>query len=238
MNIVMLGTGYVGLVSGTCFAEMGNQVICIDKDQRKIDMLTRGKVPIYEPGLDALIQQNVSEERLMFTQPQPEIFAKADIIFICVGTPQSSDGSADLTAVWSAANDIGDSCDGYTVVVTKSTVPVGTTGRVETLIKERLTNRNSNATIGMANNPEFLKEGNAVDDFMSPDRVVVGADTDRVRKIMRQIYSPFFRTENRIIFMSISSSELTKYASNCMLATRISFMNEIANLAEKVGAQC
>ncbi|MBN1292145.1 MAG: UDP-glucose/GDP-mannose dehydrogenase family protein [Candidatus Latescibacteria bacterium] len=236
MNIVMLGTGYVGLVSGTCFAEMGNRVICIDTDQKKIDMLNNGKVPIYEPGLEALIRQNVNEERLLFTRPTSDIYAKADIIFICVGTPQSADGSANLSSVWAAAKDIGDYCDGYTVVVTKSTVPAGTTGRVKKLIMERLSKRASNATIEMANNPEFLKEGNAVDDFMSPDRVVVGADSDRVRKIMRQIYSPFFRTENRVIFMSIASSELTKYASNCMLATRISFMNEIANLAEKVGA--
>ena len=236
MNIVMLGTGYVGLVSGTCFSEMGNSVTCVDTDEKKVAMLNRGETPIYEPGLAQMIHDNAAQKRLFFTTPDPAVLAAADLIFICVGTPPGEDGSADLRYVLKSAEMIGESITGYTVVVTKSTVPVGTTNRVAAIIREEIAKRGSDATFDMANNPEFLKEGNAIEDFMSPDRVVVGTDSDRAVKIMRRIYAPFFRTDQRVIFMSIASSEMTKYASNSMLATRISFMNEIATLAEKVGA--
>ncbi len=236
MKLVMLGTGYVGLVSGTCFAEMGNTVTCIDTEKGKIDRLNRGEVPIYEPGLEQLIRENVAQKRLSFSGFDRNLLAEAEVIFICVGTPSCDDGSANLDAVWTAARDIGRCMEGFTIVVTKSTVPVGTTRKVEAIISEELRKRGSTADFDMANNPEFLKEGNAIEDFMSPDRVVIGADSEKARDVMRHIYAPFFRTDTRTIFMSIPSSELTKYASNSMLATRISFMNEIASLADKVGA--
>lgn len=236
MRIVMLGTGYVGIVSGTCFAEMGNTVTCVDTNEDKIEKLNRGIVPIYEPGLDQMIQDNTAKKRLFFTSDSAQAIQDAEIVFICVGTPPSKDGSADLSYVYESARTIGRNVSDYTVAVTKSTVPVGTTAEVERIIKQELSGRSTEAVVEMANNPEFLKEGNAITDFMGPDRVVVGTSSGQVRKIMRRIYAPFFRTDQRIIFMSIPSSELTKYASNSMLATRISFMNEVARLAESVGA--
>ncbi len=236
MNIVMIGTGYVGLVSGACFAEMGNHVTCIDIDKGKIKKLQKGHVPIYEPGLENMIKHNSSEKRLFFELDPHTCLASADIVFLCVGTPPGIDGSADLSFVWDAAKTVGQNIEGYTVVVTKSTVPVGTTGRVAVLIREEIVQRANGATFDMVNNPEFLKEGHAIADFMGPDRVVIGTTSDRARKIMKKIYFPFFRTDERIINMSIQSSEMTKYASNTMLASRISFMNEMAQLAEKVGA--
>jgi len=231
----MIGTGYVGLVSGACFAEMGNTVTCIDKNKDKIDNLNNGIIPIYEPGLKNMIINNSAAGRLFFsngTDPMKD----ADIIFICVGTPPGEDGSADLNYVFDAAKEIGENINGFSLIVTKSTVPVGTTRKVEEIVRKEIHNRNSNTIFEMANNPEFLKEGNAISDFMGPDRVVIGVETEKAKKILRRLYSPFFRTDVRIIFMSIESSELTKYASNSMLATRISFMNEIAALSEKVGA--
>jgi UDPglucose 6-dehydrogenase len=236
MNVVMIGTGYVGLVSGACFAEMGNHVTCIDTDKGKIEKLQKGHVPIYEPGLENMISHNAGENRLFFEHDPCACLADADIVFLCVGTPPGGDGSADLSFVWDAAKTVGQHIDGYTIVVTKSTVPVGTTGHVSDIIREEITKRTSDASFDMANNPEFLKEGHACADFMGPDRVVIGSNSDRAKKIMRKIYAPFFRTDERIIYMSVESSELTKYASNSMLAARISFMNEIALLAEKVGA--
>ena len=236
MNIVMIGTGYVGLVSGACFSEMGNTVICVDTNREKIDLLNSGSVPIYEPGLESMIRNNTEKKRLFFSDDAKEAIRNAAVVFICVGTPPLADGTADLSFVWSAAQTIGQFLEDYTVVVTKSTVPVGTTVKVGDIIREELEKRGSEATFDMVNNPEFLKEGNAITDFMKPDRVVIGRSSEKSATIMRRIYAPFFRTEPRIQFMSIPSSELTKYASNSMLATRISFMNEIARLAEKVGA--
>jgi len=236
MKIVMLGTGYVGLVSGACFAEMGNTVTCIDSEKSKIDRLNRGDIPIYEPGLEEMIRHNEEQKRLFFSMPDGAITAEADVIFICVGTPPLPDGSADLSSVMAVARDIGAHIEGYTIVVTKSTVPVGTTAKVEAIVREEVEKRGSDATFDVANNPEYLKEGNGIEDFMSPDRVIVGTTSERAKNIMNRLYAPFFRTEQRIIFMSVPSSELTKYAANSMLATRISFMNQIAALAEAVGA--
>jgi UDPglucose 6-dehydrogenase len=231
MKICMIGTGYVGLVTGTCFAETGNDVICVDKDSSKIAHLNQGQVPIYEPGLDEMIRRNVSEGRLSFTTDIAHGVRESLFIFIAVGTPSSDDGSADLGAVWAVAQDIGKNMNGYKIVVTKSTVPVGTTERVrEIIIKE------TRQPFDVASNPEFLKEGAAIDDFMKPDRVVVGAHDPRVAELMKELYSPFVRTGNPILVMDVRSSELTKYAANAMLATRISFMNEMANLCEKLGA--
>ena len=236
MKIVILGTGYVGLVSGACFAEMGNTVTCVDNDKDKIKKLNKYHIPIYEPGLKSIIEHNVRANRLFFTHNPGEAIGQADIIFICVGTPPKEDGTADLSFVRKTARTIGQYIEDFTVVVTKSTVPVGTTDEVGELIREELINRSSDASFEMVNNPEFLKEGNAIADFMGPDRIVVGTKSENAKKIMHKIYAPFLRTDDRIIFMSIESSELTKYASNSMLATRISFMNEIALLAEKIGA--
>ncbi len=236
MKIVMLGTGYVGLVSGACFAEMGNTVTCMDTDTEKISKLKSGILPIYEPGLDQMITHNVTAQRLSFVHAPEDAIKSADIVFICVGTPSGEHGSADLRYVREAARIIGKSIETYTVVVTKSTVPVGTTDEVERIIREEVIQRKSDASFDMVNNPEFLKEGNAINDFMRPDRIVIGTRSSRAEKIMRRLYTPFLRTDIRIIDMTIESSELTKYASNTMLATRISFMNELALLAEKIGA--
>ncbi len=236
MNISLFGAGYVGLVTGACFAEMGNTVTCIDIDRDRVKKLEQGIVPIYEPGLDRLISRNTGEGRLSFITAPEKAVAESDIVFICVGTPPNCDGIADLSDVYDCAKTIGRHVIGKTVVVTKSTVPVGTTTRVREIIDAELAGRGSDAVVDVANNPEFLKEGSAVTDFMRPDRIVVGTDSDRVRHIMERLYGPFTRAEERLIFMSIASSELTKYAANAMLATRISFMNEIACLAEKVGA--
>lgn len=236
MNITLFGAGYVGLVTGACFAEMGNTVICVDVNEARVASLSQGDVPIYEPGLERLIARNEGEGRLSFTTDATQPVAGADIIFICVGTPPDADGVADLGHVRDCAHTIGRHVTGETVVVTKSTIPVGTTAEVRDIIAAELSARASDAVVGIANNPEFLKEGTAISDFMTPDRIVVGTDTDNVRKVMERLYSAFFRTDDRLIFMGVESSEMTKYASNAMLATRISFMNELALLAEKVGA--
>jgi len=236
MKIVILGTGYVGLVSGACFAEMGNTVTCVDNDKDKIKMLNKQHIPIYESGLESIIKHNIRTNRLFFTHNPGKVIGEADIIFICVGTPPKENGTADLGFVRDTARTIGRYIEDFTVVVTKSTVPVGTTNEVGKIIREELTKRNSDTSFEMVNNPEFLKEGNAIADFMGPDRVVVGTKSENAKKVMQKIYAPFLRTNDRIIFMSIESSELTKYASNSMLAIRISFMNEIALLSDKIGA--
>jgi UDPglucose 6-dehydrogenase len=231
MKICMIGTGYVGLVTGTCFAETGNDVICVDNDSKKIKRLNEGHVPIYEPGLDEMIKRNVNEGRLSFTTDLARGVKESLFIFIAVGTPSSDDGSADLSSVWSVGREIGQHMNGYKIVVTKSTVPVGTTERVKAIIAQE-----TKEQFDVASNPEFLKEGAAIDDFMKPDRVVVGTSDLRVIELMKELYEPFVRTGKPILIMDIRSSELTKYAANAMLATRISFMNEMANLCEKLGA--
>ncbi len=236
MKITVIGARYVGLVTAACFSEMGNTVICLDADREKTRRLALGEIPIYEPGLERIVERNLAGKRLSFTTDYSEAIPHAEAVFICVGTPMGEDGAADLGHVFSAAKEIGRHTEEYTVAVTKSTVLVGTTERVGEIIREEILTRGSAARVDMANNPEFLKEGSAVSDFMSPDRVVVGVHEDRAREIMHRLYIPFLRTDDRLIFMSIPSSELTKYASNTMLATRISLMNELALLAEKVGA--
>ncbi len=236
MRISIVGTGYVGLVTGTCFADVGNQVLCVDKDQSKIDMLLGGDIPIYEPGLEKLVKQNVAQERLKFTTDITLAVDHAEVIFIAVGTPPDEDGSADLSHVLAVARAIGQNLQEYRVVVTKSTVPVGTAEKVRKAISEELALRGVDIEFGVASNPEFLKEGAAIDDFMKPDRVVVGADDERAVTLMRQLYAPFNRNHERLIVMDIPSAELTKYAANAMLATKISFMNELSNLAERLDA--
>jgi len=231
MRLCVIGTGYVGLVAGTCFAEGGNDVICIDNDAAKIEKLRQGKVPIYEPGLEELIRRNVKEGRLAFSTDLPAAVKKSVVCFVAVGTPSADDGTADLAAVMAVARAIGQAMDGYRVIVTKSTVPVGTA--------ERLRNAVAAVTpqpFDVVSNPEFLKEGAAIEDFMKPDRVVIGATSPRAIDAMRQLYDPFVRTGNPILVMDNTSAEMTKYAANALLATRISFMNEIANLCERVGA--
>ncbi|AEI62602.1 UDP-glucose dehydrogenase family protein [Corallococcus macrosporus] len=231
MRIAIIGTGYVGLVAGTCFADSGNDVTCVDIDERKIRMLQAGEVPIYEPGLEELIKKNVREKRLFFTRDLAEAVVNAQVVFIAVGTPEGESGDADLQYVLAAAEQIGKAMKQYTVVVDKSTVPVGTADKVREAIRGV-----TNVEFDVVSNPEFLKEGAALDDFLKPDRVVIGVDSERARKVMGDLYSPFVRTENPILFMDTRSAELTKYAANAMLATRISFMNDIAALCEKVGA--
>jgi UDPglucose 6-dehydrogenase len=236
MRIAIFGTGYVGLVTGTCFAEMGNHVACIDVDRSKIERLRQGEVPIYEPGLAELLVDNVRHQRLTFTLDAAEGLTDAEAAFICVGTPMSDDGTADLRYVESAARDIGRRLTAYTVVITKSTVPVGTADKVRTWVQDELNKRGDAIPFDVASNPEFLKEGSAVDDFMKPDRVVIGVPTPRAEGILRDLYAPFIRNGLRIFSMDIRSAEMTKYAANAMLATKISFINEIANICEKVGA--
>lgn len=237
MNIAIVGTGYVGLVTGTCFAEMGVRVHCVDTNAEKVEMLRRGEIPIYEPGLDSMVVKNVSEGRLVFNADLRECIDEVSMAFIAVGTPAGVSGEADLSAVFSVAERLGDLMTSPMIVVTKSTVPVGTTHRVKEIIRERLDARGlSDLKFEMANNPEFLKEGAAIKDFMSPDRVVVGVESEWARERMTKLYRPFLINNFRVIFMDILSSELTKYASNAMLATRISFMNELANLSEALGA--
>ncbi len=231
MRIAVFGTGYVGLVVGTCFAESGNQVTCVDVVEEKIEALRQGIIPIYEPGLEELVKRNVAEDRLTFTTDKDQAVQDTLIIFLAVGTPEDKDGSADLQYVLAAAADIARAMNGYKIIVTKSTVPVGTAEKIRKTIKG-LTDHE----FDMASNPEFLKEGAALDDFLKPDRVVVGTDDVRVAEIMKELYQPFVRTGRPILCMDIPSAELTKYASNAMLATRISFMNEIANLCERIGA--
>lgn len=236
MNIVVVGSGYVGLVSGTCFAEMGNQVTCVDVDAAKISKLNKGVIPIYEPGLDAMILRNVQQNNLTFTTDLSNAITKATIVFIAVGTPMGEDGAADLQYVLAVAKSIGKAMDNELVIVNKSTVPVGTADSVRATVQSVLDDRGVTLNFHVVSNPEFLKEGAAIDDFMKPDRVVIGADTDYAFGIMKQLYSPFFRTHDRFITMDIRSAEMTKYAANAMLATKISFMNEIASICEKVGA--
>lgn len=237
MNIAVVGTGYVGLVSGACFAEMGLNVTCIDIDSDKIEMLNQGDIPIYEPGLKSIVTKNHEANRLHFSTDLRSVINDITILFIAVGTPSDEEGNADLTALYTVADSIAANMQGYLLVVTKSTVPVGTTAKIKRLIAEKLVERNlGHIEFDVASNPEFLKEGAAVNDFMSPDRVVVGVENDRAKEIMSRLYRPFLLNNFRVLFMDILSSEMTKYASNAMLATRISFMNDIANLCELVGS--
>jgi len=238
MKLCVVGTGYVGLVSGSCLADVGNHVCCVDKDASKIDALRAGKIPIYEPGLEGVVRRNESEGRLFYTTDLAEGLKEAEICFITVDTPPDGDGRADLTNVLAVADGIGKILDHHVVVVTKSTVPVGTTIKVKEVISAGLRNRGLDPSklLDVASNPEFLKEGDAVSDFMKPHRVIVGVEKDEVAEALHELYSPFMRRQDRFIKMSIQSSELTKYAANAMLATRISFMNEMARLCENVGA--
>lgn len=236
MNIAIVGTGYVGLVSGTCFAEMGANVTCVDVDARKIRSLQRGDIPIYEPGLDEMVTRNYREGRLRFTTDLSTCLDDVEIVFSAVGTPPDEDGSADLKYVLQVAHTIGANMKKYILVVTKSTVPVGTASKVKAAIQEELSRRGEDIEFDVASNPEFLKEGNAIKDFMSPDRVVVGVESEKARDLMSRLYRPFLLNNFRVIFTDIPSAEMIKYAANSMLATRISFMNDIANLCELVGA--
>ena len=236
MKITMIGTGYVGLVTGTCFAEVGNDVLCLDVDARKIEILNNGGVPIHEPGLEAMVRRNVAAGRLRFTTDVDASVEHGTLQFIAVGTPPGEDGSADMQYVIAAARNIGQRMKGFKVVVDKSTVPVGTADRVSAAIAEELALRSEDLPFAVASNPEFLKEGAAVEDFMKPDRVVVGANDERAIAALRAVYAPFMRNHERFLVMDVRSAELTKYAANAMLATRISFMNEVANLADHLGA--
>ena len=236
MKIVIVGTGYVGLVSGTCFSEMGVDVTCEDIDRKKIDKLRQGIIPIYEPGLEELVSKNVNAGRLHFTTDLREILDEVEVVFSAVGTPPDEDGSADLKYVLEVARSVGQNMKKYLVIVTKSTVPVGTALKVKNAIQEELDRRGVNIEFDVASNPEFLKEGAAVNDFMSPDRVVVGVANERAKEIMSRLYKPFMLSGDRMIFTDIPSAEMIKYAANSMLATRISFMNDMANLCELVGA--
>lgn len=236
MNIAIVGTGYVGLVSGTCFAEMGIDVTCVDIDQNKIEKLQKGEIPIYEPGLDEMVLRNVAAGRLHFTTDLRMCLDNVEVVFSAVGTPPDEDGSADLKYVLAVARTFGQNIKKYTILVTKSTVPVGTAQKVKTAIQEELDRRGEKIGFDVASNPEFLKEGAAIKDFMGPDRVVVGTDSERAQKLMARLYKPFMLNSERMIFTDIPSAEMIKYAANSMLATRISFMNDIANLCELVGA--
>ena len=236
MNIAIVGTGYVGLVTGACFADTGVNVTCVDVDENKVEALKQGRVPIYEPGLDELVAKNYKAGRLKFTTSLEEVLNGQDVVFCAVGTPPDEDGSADLKYVLQVARTIGQHLNKYLVVVTKSTVPVGTASKIRNAINEELAKRGADVEFDVASNPEFLKEGSAIKDFMSPDRVVIGVDSDRAKTILTRLYKPFMVVNFRVIFMDIPSAEMTKYAANSMLATRISFMNDIANLCELVGA--
>lgn len=236
MNIAIVGTGYVGLVTGACFADTGVNVTCVDVDENKVEALKQGRVPIYEPGLAELVAKNYKAGRLKFTTSLEEVLNGQDVVFCAVGTPPDEDGSADLKYVLQVARTIGQHLNKYLVVVTKSTVPVGTASKIRNAINEELAKRGADVEFDVASNPEFLKEGSAIKDFMSPDRVVIGVDSDRAKAILTRLYKPFMVVNFRVIFMDIPSAEMTKYAANSMLATRISFMNDIANLCELVGA--
>lgn len=236
MKISIIGTGYVGLVSGACFADLGNNVMCLDVDERKIDQLNRGEIPIYEPGLEAVVRRNMAAGRLRFTTSSSDCASHGTVLFIAVGTPPDASGAADLCHVLEAARTIGRHISGYRVIVNKSTVPVGTAEKVRDAVCAELGQRGVAADFSVVSNPEFLKEGAAVEDFMRPDRIIIGADDARAVEVMRSIYVPLQRNHQRMIVMDIRSAELAKYAANAMLATRISFMNELANLAEKLGA--
>ncbi|MBV7440795.1 UDP-glucose/GDP-mannose dehydrogenase family protein [Weeksellaceae bacterium TAE3-ERU29] len=236
MKIVVVGTGYVGLVTGACLADVGMQVTCIDIDKEKINNLKKGIIPIYEPGLEDIVNRNYQDNRLNFSTSLKESIQNTDAVFIAVGTPPDEDGSADLQYVKAVAKEIGQSMNDYLVVVTKSTVPVGTSKMIEAEISDALKQREEEIEFDVASNPEFLKEGAAIKDFMSPDRVVIGVESERAKKILEKVYKPFLVNGFRVVYMSITSAEMTKYAANAMLATRISFMNDMANLCEKVGA--
>lgn len=236
MQIAIVGTGYVGLVSGTCFAEMGAHVTCVDVDSQKIEKLKNGIMPIYEPGLEELVKRNVGFERLKFTTDLTEVLDDVEVVFSAVGTPPDEDGSADLKYVLAVARQFGQHINKYTILVTKSTVPVGTAKKVKAAIQAELDKRGVDIPFDVASNPEFLKEGAAIKDFMSPDRVVVGTESEKAKEVMTRLYRPLMLQNFRVIFMDIPSAEMTKYAANAMLATRISFMNDIANLCERVGA--
>jgi UDPglucose 6-dehydrogenase len=235
MNIAVVGTGYVGLVTGTCFAEMGNTVTCVDIDKDKIEGLNNGVIPIYEPGLKELIDNNI-HKTLFFSTSLEDAIGESDVVFIAVGTPMSKDGSADLSAVFNVAATIGKVILEHKTIVSKSTVPVGTTLLVKEIIQGQINKRSVNVDFDIASNPEFLKEGAAIADFMKPDRIVIGAEKEVVFKKMKQLYSSFFRASDRFIMMDIPSAEMTKYAANAMLATKISFINEMANICERIGA--
>lgn len=232
----MIGTGYVGLVSGTCFAEMGNKVVCVDVVESKIAQLKSGEIPIYEPGLEELVNKNYQNGNLYFTTSLQEALKNCEIVFIAVGTPMGEDGSADLQYVLQAAKEIGETMESQLIVVDKSTVPVGTAQKVQAAIEEALKARKKKIPFGIASNPEFLKEGDAINDFLKPDRVVIGAEEEWVKERLKELYAPFCRSRDRFIVMDIKSAEMTKYAANAMLATKISFINEIANICEAVGA--
>lgn len=236
MKLAVIGSGYVGLTSGACFADMGSSVICVDKDERKIQMLKAGEIPIYEPGLEAMVHRNVEAGRLSFTTNLKEAVEQALILFIAVGTPPDEDGSADLSHVLSAAEEIASYMDSYKVIVDKSTVPVGTADLVRKHVQKKLDERGVSVDFSVVSNPEFLKEGAAIDDFMKPDRVVIGTDSEHAARIMHKLYAPFCRTHDRVIVMSIRSAEMTKYAANALLATKISFINEISRLCDAYGA--
>jgi len=236
MKVTIYGSGYVGLVTGTCLAEVGNDVLCVDIDQNKIDMLLRGEIPIYEPGLDKMVAKNVESGRLTFTTDPKQGVAHGLFQFIAVGTPPDEDGSADLQYVLAVANSIGEHMEDYRIIVDKSTVPVGTADKVRDKVNAALADRGVSFEFDIVSNPEFLKEGAALDDFMKPDRIVIGADNPRVTELLRELYAPFNRNHDRLVVMDIRSAELTKYAANAMLATKISFMNELSNLADRLGA--
>lgn len=236
MKTVIVGTGYVGLVTGTCFAEMGIEVVCVDIDKAKIENLRKGISPIYEPGLDEMIERNVAKKRLSFSTSLKDSLEGVDVVFSAVGTPSDEDGSADLKYVLDVAKEVGENINSYCLIVTKSTVPVGTAQKVKKAIQDALDKRGKKIDFDIASNPEFLKEGNAIKDFMFPDRIVVGVESERARDLMDKLYKPFTLNGHNIIYMDVPSAEMTKYAANAMLAVRISFMNEIANLCEKVGA--
>ena len=236
MRIAIVGTGYVGLVTGTCFAEIGVHVVCVDNNLQKVKALKEGRIPIYENGLEEMVKRNVKAGRLHFTDSLESCIQEVEVVFCAVGTPPDEDGSADLSYVLEVARTVGRLMTKYVLVVTKSTVPVGTARKVRAAIEEELARRGLDIAFDVASNPEFLKEGNAIQDFMSPDRVVVGVESERARRLMTKLYKPFLLNNFRVIFMDIPSAEMTKYAANSMLATRISFMNDIANLCELVGA--
>ncbi len=236
MKVAIFGTGYVGLVTGTCFAEMGNEVLCIDIDEAKVEALRNGRIPIFEPGLEDLVTANVAKQNLQFSTDTAAGVDHGDIIFIAVGTPEDEDGSADLQYVLSVANSIGQHMTSTKVIVDKSTVPVGTADQVQATIAQALADRDSDIPFHVVSNPEFLKEGAAINDFMKPDRVVIGSNSDEAAKLLEQLYAPFNRNHDKIVHMDVRSAELTKYAANVMLATRISLMNEFANLADRLGA--
>jgi UDPglucose 6-dehydrogenase len=236
MKLSMVGTGYVGLVTGTCFAEMGNSVICVDIDENKIEKLKQGIIPIYEPGLESMVKENFKKGTLQFTTDIKEALKKSDVIFIAVGTPQGEDGSADLQYVLKVAEDIGKYMTHKMIVVDKSTVPVGTADKVKETIQKELDKRKANIPFEVVSNPEFLKEGSAIEDFMKPDRVVIGAENEETLEVMKELYAPFTHNHERFIAMDVRSAEMTKYTANAILATKISFMNEIANICERVGA--